>query len=92
MSLRRCCEKEIMLNEDEFEEDEFEEEDWGLTERELQVVILIGACMTYLEIAEELELGYETIKTYASRVRKKLNLKSKIAVALWAKEQGLIDE
>lgn len=80
-----------MSSEDEFEE-VWEEEDWGLTERELQVVKLIGTCMTYPEIAEELGLGYETIKTYASRVRKKLNLKSKIAVALWAKEQGLIDE
>ena len=80
-----------MLNEDEFEE-AWEDEDWGLTERELQVVTLIGSCMTYIEIAEELGLGYETIKTYARRVRTKLNLKSKVAVALWAKEQGLIDE
>ncbi len=80
-----------MSSEDEFEE-VWEEEDWGLTERELQVVKLIGTCMTYLEIAEELGLGYETVKTYAGRVRKKLNLKSKVAVALWAKEKGLIDE
>jgi DNA-binding CsgD family transcriptional regulator len=75
--------------EDEFEE---EEETWGLTERELQVVKLVGTCMTYSEIAEELELGYETVKTYAGRVRKKLGLKSKVAIALWAKEKGLIDE
>ena len=73
-------------------EEEFEEEDWGLTERELQVVTLIGACMTYPEIAEELGLAYETVKTYAGRVRKRLGLKSKVAIALWAKEKGLIDE
>ena len=75
-----------------FNEDDVEAENWGLTERELQVVELIGTCMTYAEIAEELGLGYETIKTYAGRVRKKLGLKSKVAVALWAKEKGLIDD
>ncbi len=82
-----------MLHEEELE-DEFEEEDdtWGLTERELQVVELIGHCMTYVEIAEELGLAYETIKTYAGRVRKKLGFNSKVQIALWAKEKGLIDD
>tara|TARA_R110000751_G_scaffold94131_2_gene183676 strand:- start:3388 stop:3636 length:249 start_codon:yes stop_codon:yes gene_type:complete len=82
-----------MSNEDQEEEWEEElEETWGLTERERQVVELIGKCMTYPEIAEELGLAYETVKTYASRVRKRLSLKSKVAIALWAKEKGLIDE
>ena len=48
--------------------------------------------MTYVEIAEELGLAYETVKTYAKRVRKKLGFNSKVQIALWAKEKGLIDD
>lgn len=62
-----------------------------LTERELQVVALIGQDLKYKEIADRLDLGYETIKTYAARIRKKLGVSSKVAVALWAQQQGLID-
>jgi len=36
-----------------------------LTVREKQVVILIGKNKKYREIAEELGLGYETVKTYS---------------------------
>tara|TARA_R110000824_G_C15189850_1_gene674613 strand:- start:1281 stop:1529 length:249 start_codon:yes stop_codon:yes gene_type:complete len=82
-----------MLHEEDCE-DEFEEEDetGGLTERELQVAGMVGLCMTYVEIAEELGLAYETVKTYAKRVRKKLGFNSKVQIALWAKEKGLIDD
>lgn len=61
-----------------------------LTKRELQVVALIGQDKKYKEIAVELDLGYETVKTYAARIRKKLGVGSKVAVALWAQHQGLI--
>ncbi len=63
-----------------------------LTPREIEVVILIGKDLKYREIADKLGLGYETVKTYAARVRKKLNVNSKVAVALWAQQMGLIDE
>jgi len=62
-----------------------------LTKRERQVVALIGQDMKYKAIAEELGLGYETVKTYAARIRKKLNLGTKVAVALWA-ERNLSKE
>lgn len=63
-----------------------------LTERELQVVALIGQDLKYKEIADRLDLGYETIKTYAARIRRKLGVSSKVAVALWAQQQGLIKD
>lgn len=63
-----------------------------LTKRELQVVTLIGQDLKYREIAERLNLGYETVKTYAARIRKKLGVSSKVAVALWAQQQGLIHD
>jgi DNA-binding CsgD family transcriptional regulator len=61
-----------------------------LTKRELQVVALIGQDKKYKEIATELDLGYETVKTYAARIRQKLGVNTKVAVALWAQKQGLI--
>ena len=67
------------------------QEDLGLTPREVQVVTLIGRDMKYKDIAKDLGLGYETVKTYAARIRKKLNLGSKVALALWAQQKGLIN-
>jgi DNA-binding NarL/FixJ family response regulator len=64
----------------------------GLTSREIQVVTLIGQDFTHKEIAAKLGLGYETIKTYARRIRKKLGLKSKVGLALWAREKGLTSQ
>jgi two-component system response regulator DegU len=61
-----------------------------LTAREQQVVILICKNLKYREIAEQLGLGYETVKTYANRIRTKLGLTSKVAVVLWAQQKGLI--
>lgn len=55
-----------------------------LTSREKQVVALIVKDLKYREIATILGLGYETVKTYAARIRSKLGLKTKVAVALWA--------
>ncbi len=46
--------------------------------------------MKYREIADHLGLGYETVKTYANRIRTKLGLSSKVAVVLWAQSKGLI--
>lgn len=63
-----------------------------LTRRERQVVVLIVKDMKYKDIAAELGLGYETVKTYAARIRKKLNLKTKVAVALWAERNIPKDE
>jgi DNA-binding CsgD family transcriptional regulator len=62
-----------------------------LTAREKQVVILIGKNKKYREIADELGLGYETVKTYVTRIRKKLALSSKLAVGLWAHQKGLVE-
>jgi len=56
--------------------------DITLSARELDVIRLIVKGKKYREIAVELNLGYETIKTYAARIRKKLNVHS---INFWAR-------
>ena len=57
--------------------------DVTLSKRELEVVRLIVKGRKYREIAESLGLGYETVKTYAARIRKKLGVNSKTEIATW---------
>jgi DNA-binding NarL/FixJ family response regulator len=59
------------------------------TRRELQVIKQIAKGKKYKDIAAYLGLHYETIKTYAARIRKKLGVSSKVEVALWAQKKGL---
>jgi len=61
-----------------------------LTSRESQVVSLMSKGKTYLQIAEDLGIGFETVKTYVSRVKKKTGYRSKVLIVLWAKEKGII--
>jgi DNA-binding CsgD family transcriptional regulator len=62
-----------------------------LSPRERAVVLGIAEGKTYQEIAESLGVGYETVKTYAARLRKKLGLNSKTSVAVWAVRNKLTD-
>ena len=57
------------------------------TKRELQVINLIAKDKRYKDIAEDLGLHTETIRTYAMRIRKKLGVSSKVGVALWWTKQ-----
>jgi DNA-binding NarL/FixJ family response regulator len=47
-----------------------------LTERELQVLELVGRGRTTREIAEMLKLGIATIDTYRARIKEKMNLRN----------------
>ena len=64
--------------------------DVDLSGRELEVVEYIVVGKTYKEIADEIGIGVESVKTYASRIRKKLNVNSKIKIALWAIENDVV--
>lgn len=54
-----------------------------LTRRELQVLRGIVAELTYPEIAARIGLSYESVKTYATRLRVKTGRKTKTGLALW---------
>ena len=47
-----------------------------LTDREMQVLVLIGEAKTSQDIAAKLELGKRTIDTHRSNIMQKLNLKT----------------
>lgn len=55
-----------------------------LSRRQHEVLVGIAEGKKYHEIAAELGLTYETVKTYVRRLREKLGLKSKVQLAIWA--------
>ena len=60
-----------------------------LTPRESDVVKLIVKGLRYKEIADDLGLSYETVKTYVGRIRRKLSVSAKTEIALWAVRNGI---
>jgi non-specific serine/threonine protein kinase len=62
----------------------------GLTARELEVAILIAQGKSNRQIAEKLVVGLRTVETYVSRILNKLNYDSRVQIATWAVEKGLV--
>ena len=60
-----------------------------LTEREREVLALIGEGKNNAEIAGELFLSASTVKTHVGRVLSKLELRDRIHAVIFAKEHGL---
>jgi DNA-binding NarL/FixJ family response regulator len=63
-----------------------------LSDRELEVLRLIGSGLTTAEIGERLHLSIHTIETYRQRIKSKLSLKTSAelahAAAQWSFEHG----
>jgi len=55
-----------------------------LTDRELQVLDLIGRGRTSREIAEVLKLGVTTVDTYRARIKQKMNYRNAMELQLFA--------
>lgn len=54
-----------------------------LSHRERQVGLLVLQGLTYRQMAEHLGLGFETIRTYLSRLRRKTGCSNKVELVLW---------
>jgi DNA-binding CsgD family transcriptional regulator len=62
----------------------------GLTPRELEILQLIAGGLSNREIAGQLFVSENTVKTHSSRVFDKLNARRRTQAVQIAKEQGLI--
>ncbi|GAA3261744.1 response regulator transcription factor [Nonomuraea helvata] len=63
----------------------------GLTERELEVLALVGTGLSNAEIADELHVGVTTVKTHIGAAMDKLGLRNRIQAAVVAHRTGLVD-
>ena len=62
----------------------------GLTEREVEVLTLIGQGHGNAEIAQTLFIGESTVKTHVNRIFAKLGLSSRVQAVIRAYEAGLV--
>ncbi len=62
-----------------------------LSDREMQVLVLIGSGRTVSDIAEELTLSVKTVSTYRSRVLEKMALTSNADLIRYAIHHRLVD-
>lgn len=61
-----------------------------LSRREREVVAMVAAGMTNRQIAERLFIAERTAEGHVERIRNKLGVRSRIEVATWAVERGLV--
>lgn len=63
----------------------------SLTQRELEVLILIGRGLSNKEIGEELFIGIKTVKTHVSNVLAKIEVDDRTQAAIYANKHGLVE-
>ncbi len=63
----------------------------SLSDREFEVLRMIGSGMTVSEIAGELSLSVKTISTYRTHILEKMNLKNNADIMQYVITHGLVD-
>ena len=62
----------------------------ALTQRERQIVAMIAHGHTNARIAEALFIAPGTVKNHAATIQRKLGVRNRVAIAVWAYESGLV--
>ena len=62
----------------------------GITEREREVLTLVGSGLSNTEIAAELHISVATAKTYLTRLFTKLDARDRVQLVILAYEAGLV--
>jgi two-component system invasion response regulator UvrY len=62
-----------------------------LSEREMQVVLMIVGCQKVQDISDKLCLSPKTVNTYRYRIFEKLNINSDVELTLLAIRHGMVD-
>lgn len=63
----------------------------SLTNRELDVLVMIGRGMTPSDVGAALDLGSSTVSTHLRRIKSKLGLQSNGELVQYALKEGLVD-
>jgi DNA-binding NarL/FixJ family response regulator len=63
----------------------------SLSDREYQVLRMIGSGRTVSDIARDLDLSVKTVSTYRARVLEKLGMRTNAELMRYAIQNGLLD-
>jgi len=61
------------------------------TERKLEIVVSVARGLTNAEVAAILHIGEATVKTHVSHALRKLGLRDRTQLVIWAYEAGVQD-
>jgi two-component system, NarL family, response regulator LiaR len=80
----------IQIENNHFERSEIDFTGLGISKREYEVLVLLAKGFSNQEIADELFVSKNTIKTHTSKLFEKLEVKNRTQILIKAKEKGLI--